>query len=409
MSFDRSADVDFREGPAHRVVAHRPDGGWTAYGIVLTLLLTAASGIVVGTAAGWVGQSFYFVLIFPLFIGMAVGFLSAFGVTWGNLRNPIIAGLLGALGGGVATVAEHHAEYRFYLAEVGQAMPGAWEWRFSPTGFASYIDARARQGVEVGRNSSTMNLGYWGSYLLWIAELGIAAGLSAAVASTAAKRPFCAACNRWKGVRQLAQLDSVRRATVETILATRVFRASGQTLDSLAGLMSVEVAECPNCGPEGTIEVRVVDTVVNSQGRTEKRELAHVSFPGDMLEESEATFHGEPAESTAVATRPLAVTPPVPRDEPPSSKPITYITLKTYAFWRSQTWELEVHRDHLKLIDALGNPLAAIPRVGGSSRIVFPAFLANVAQLGILGDDGVVRWFKRDKEAIRRIRNYLSE
>ena len=218
-------------------------------------------------------------------------------------------------------------------------------------------------------------------------------------------------CNRWKSVGGLDHLDADRRRKVRSILENRVFPASGRTLDSLKD-WKIEVAEASQLrGTDGAIEARIVDLVVD-KGRTHQREIAHVSFPGAMLEDSASEFvdDGKPAEPTAIATRPMIAAPSASPQRPTPSEPITFIVLKlSLLFWMSETWELEVHRDYMKLHDALRNPVATIPRTGGKSRFVFPDFWSNVIRLGVLGDDGVVRWFRRDKEPILRIRGYLTD
>lgn len=51
---------------------------------------------------------------------------------------------------------------------------------------------------------------------------------------------------------------------------------------------------------------------------------------------------------------------------------------------------------------------ASIPRKDASGRFVFPSFWQSVRHLGVLADNGKVTWFKRDKAAIKKIKEYLT-
>src|SRR5207248_956781 len=118
-------------------------------GVLLTLVVCVIFGILAGALAGWIGQWFYLMILFPIGIGIIVGIVAAGGVYRGKVRNVVLAGLLGAIGGCTAIATQHYVQYRTALAEVDKANPGAFAaFQFSPIEFALFIDAQAQHGVE---------------------------------------------------------------------------------------------------------------------------------------------------------------------------------------------------------------------------------------------------------------------
>ena len=64
-------------------------------------------------------------------------------------------------------------------------------------GFGGYLNFAAEQGVEIGRRSSSFNLGYGGTWVYWVLEMGLVAFFVGAALKSSADEPFCVATDSW--------------------------------------------------------------------------------------------------------------------------------------------------------------------------------------------------------------------
>ena len=129
-------------------------------------------------------------------------------VKFANLRNPLLGGLAGFVGGVAAMTMMHYFDYQSFRGEVDQRAPdirdvarlpasereteypqfenpaGARELAEAYASFPGFMNFSARQGVEIkstrGSSSSSkpLNLGFVGSYIYWAVELLIVAGIT---------------------------------------------------------------------------------------------------------------------------------------------------------------------------------------------------------------------------------------
>ena len=81
---------------------YESDGGFSALGLFLTTGVGVAVAVATGVAAAFIGRFFYAVLIFPLFIGAAVGAAQAWAVRHTKIRTPIVCVVIGEGGSGGA-------------------------------------------------------------------------------------------------------------------------------------------------------------------------------------------------------------------------------------------------------------------------------------------------------------------
>ena len=102
---------------------HRPDGGCPMSGLVMLAVACPIAGLALGVLAGVISQWFYFIILFPLCIGLGVGGIGAFVVTQGKVRSPLVCGLAGFLGGCVAVLCMHYYDYYSFENQLTEVSP----------------------------------------------------------------------------------------------------------------------------------------------------------------------------------------------------------------------------------------------------------------------------------------------
>jgi hypothetical protein len=184
----------------------------------------------------------YFVGIFPVLAGAAVGLALARGIYIGKLRNLSVATALGIVCGLSLMLAYHSFSYQIgYKEELRQASPGIPEAdlqnmsdellfvQTGQTGFLGYMGLQAKQGMtitrSVGSGTAISLNGPW-VYLFYALEALIATWMVLAFARRQTLEPFDTYTQRWYGVArrlfsvpvasQKALLDALGSAQLET-------------------------------------------------------------------------------------------------------------------------------------------------------------------------------------------------
>jgi hypothetical protein len=264
---------------------YQSDGGWTASGALFTLLTVTTAGFMIGWAVSFISQWMYFVLLFPAGMGLILGVAGNWAVHRGKVRSAQGAGLIALLGAAMVIGTMHYMQYRQFL----QAVP-IIQNRLS---FVDYMDLRATQGVTLtsghGRHGG-INLGYTGSFIYWGVELLAVAFIAMAIMATAAKSPFCNACQSWKAARLLGRVQVPMAAGIEAVRAGTIASLADHNLAPGSGPLEFTVAVCPNCGHESSVDVKLQAVSKNKKGEEVKKELAHVTYPGEALAVWEALF-----------------------------------------------------------------------------------------------------------------------
>jgi hypothetical protein len=266
---------------------YQPDGNAPFLGTLLTFAGLIGAGALVGALTGFVHQWFYLVFLFPVVMGLAVGAAGMGLVKAFKLRNSLLAGLAAVLGGVTTQTAMHYVDYQRFLGQVEEKLPGTRaELAAKGFGLPQFIDFRAREGVTIGRlghGDKGINLGYYGSYVYWGLEVLLIAGIALVMLRAAAAAPFCAACSGWKERRYLARVDTPAHEQVETLrdgelvgLLQRSWPAKGE------GLL-LKASVCPRCGADAPVDVALESHTTNEKGEKKVKELAHFTYPGDVL------------------------------------------------------------------------------------------------------------------------------
>ena len=273
--------------PRFEVQPYVPDGNFPPLGLALTLGGGLAAAVLVGFLASVIGQWFYLVILFPCLIGLALGGVGMAFIKAGKLRNPLFAGIAAALSGIMAMGTMHYVNYQRFVDTMAKALdvaPAEVEEHFS---FAKYIDSMATEGVTLSRaahNDKGMNLGYVGSYIYWLVEMAVVAGIAWAMMRTTASAPFCVGCNSWKNERRVAMIT----VPAEDLAVRAVQEGEAVSLLSCAEPIKAEglllkTAVCPHCGADGEVDISLERLTKNSKGQQQKTTVTCTTYPGEVL------------------------------------------------------------------------------------------------------------------------------
>jgi hypothetical protein len=176
----------------------------------------------------------------------------------------------------------YYTDYEIALRELQKQFPGI---QIQGT-FLEFMDARAREGVTIGRvgrgGDKGMNLGYVGSYIYWVVEIAVAAGVGLVMAKLPANTPFCTNCQAWKTEQSLGTLSVLKPVTLDILNQGDIHRFQDPHLTKDHPLI-FKAFVCPHCGEEGTVEINVQGIAVNAKGEQKAADLGTWTYPGESL------------------------------------------------------------------------------------------------------------------------------
>ena len=239
---------------------YRPSGTVPPPGLLILIVVTAIAGLIAGGLLWFADKriGFYLIVLFPIIAGLIVGFAGSTGARMGKIRNPLVAGLIGLLGGVLAGGAYHYLSFEMsFKSDVRDAIiqqsPSA---SFSPadiqqftdeflrsevndTGFVGFLKLEAKEGITITRSSRNSGIALkdgwaWGYFIV---EMLIIAGLAAIMTSSAAGEPFDERANTWfRDAVYLGGAGGDDAATLASALQSGSFEQAG-------GLVRPERAE----------------------------------------------------------------------------------------------------------------------------------------------------------------------
>jgi hypothetical protein len=273
--------------PRFETQPYRPDGSAPPAALAMTLAGVLVAAVVIGFVASFLGQWFYLVLLFPLFMGFALGGAGMGLIRVGKLRNPSLAGVAAGLGGIMLMGSMHYFDYQRALSEAAEKFHVPRAMLEANTSFFTFIDGRAEDGVRIGRvahGGDGMNLGHVGSYIYWLVEMIIVAVIAWVMMQTAAAAPFCIGCNLWKTKRPIAMIDvPEERLAVQAIQdgdVVRLLECASPVRE--VGLL-LETAACPACSDSGEVDVSLERLTKNDKGQKQTATVVRVTYPGEVL------------------------------------------------------------------------------------------------------------------------------
>ena len=299
------------------VERYRSDGHFTTPKLMQLCGALGLTGIVLGAIAAFISQYFWLIVLFPLGMGVAVGFVGVLMLTKLHIRNPAACALAGLCAGVFAMIAMHFTSYRLFESEmVNKIPPGVLlvarnleqvkanmneipeeeradiqqlvqQLEAEPTvleafqvqSFPQYMEYQAHQGVEIkgkgGGNGA--NLGYTGTWLYWGFETLLVAGMALGMMKGSAEDPYCTDENSWKGHVKFGPfqhspevLDDLKRGEVR-VLPFPVEEDKSALLITL-----YPSPEFPN---ERPVDVFLEKLVIDKQGNAKTTNLAKLTYP----------------------------------------------------------------------------------------------------------------------------------
>jgi len=261
------------------------------------LLLAAAAifgGAAIGVAVHFAGKLVYLIIVFPLLMGIAAGFLLAQAIKLGKVRNPTIAVLFAVLAAvmvyGSYWAAEYfgfRADIRTYIneeygpqdqADIDAFIDEVLIEETTMPGFTGFFRLSSMEGVTLSRVGSGsgdgINLGEVGSYIYYLIELIIILVAALGPARRAARQPFCETCEVWYGKEQyLGSFPLDQTAGVIGLLENGQFSDLGGRIGPmlLPGL-SLFTRVCETCRATNT-HVALKRITVNRKGQKEIKVL----------------------------------------------------------------------------------------------------------------------------------------
>ena len=161
-----------------------------------------------------------------------------------------------------------------------------------------YLDLQAHYGVTIGKPGRTgdkgMNLGYYGSYIYWLVELLVVAGVTYGMVYGATKEPFCAGCEQWKRPKVLGFFGTeptMAAAAVESGDLSKV-RQSNPTQEITNVRLTAHA--CDGCVDKGEADLKLELLTTNKEGKLEAKTLSHVTYPAAALPHLVTLFQQSP-------------------------------------------------------------------------------------------------------------------
>lgn len=327
--------------PSFDVHPYQPDGGYSSLGSALCIVMALIAAAIMGFVTSWIGQHFYLIILFPIGVGVVVGFTLNLAIRLGKVRSPWLGGVAGLMGGALSTVMMLFFDYQRQLSQVAQVDPQVWdrvelfeklgmdkqkprdmeqaewnEWKLlikvrKVDTFLKYIDYAAEEGVSIGRGSSKgFNLGYYGTLIYYGVEMLIIGFVAFAIGRSAAAEPYCTACNQWKVSKQLSDFviraDRVNEWLDAIRLGTPLPRKDFDVFNAEGARYVTTLYRCPACGNSNPVDVKVEEVTIGNKGQEQKAEKVFVTYPGEA----------EPV-LEALMEEPTVVEPDAPPPPPP--------------------------------------------------------------------------------------------
>jgi hypothetical protein len=161
----------------------------------------------------------------------------------------------------------------------------AWAGRLD---LGDFLSLKAEEGTvfRLKRNKIPLHGSVlWGC---WVVECLIA-GMIAGLFMNRSQSPFCVRCEQWKKERPLGRLVLPAAEATEHLtsgalgqLSAAADAATEEKDGAHRDTIAVHVAVCPQCGPDGGIEVRL-QKIKKKKDEEEKEDLVRVTYPGTAL------------------------------------------------------------------------------------------------------------------------------
>ena len=270
--------VELPPVPAFEARPYQASNGGSGLGIGLMMLAGLVAAGLIGVLASVIGQVFYLIILFPIVIGLGVGFPMAFAGKLAKVHSVPVATLVGLWCGVVAMFVMHFTDFLLFAA----GLPAGVD-----LSFLDFMDLQATAGVEIGRTGKGINLGYTGSVVYWLIEVGVVALIVAGLGVAQAESPFCVPCEQWKSAQVYGPFFADEAAAKAHVEAGRVGELA--RLPEADDTLKLTVAVCPECRSDQEIDVKLLKIKKTKDG-VSASDVCHVTYPGEALRVIRATL-----------------------------------------------------------------------------------------------------------------------
>ncbi len=239
---------------------------WTGLLLMTAVVLVGAAAI--GVVAALVGGFVFLVVLFPILMGLAGGWLLAWAVRRGKVHQVWPAALAAVVMGVLIYCIYNAGDYLRFRRDIHEAITMEYgpqdqadidlfielvlEQETGQGGYPGYLLLNAQDGVTLTRTYSANGIvlrGFW-YWVLFAVELGLVVFCIAEAAMKQARRPFCAACDRWYDREEtLGFLPGEREEAFLTLVDEQNYHGLSENLADEAALPRLAVISqtCSEC------------------------------------------------------------------------------------------------------------------------------------------------------------------
>jgi hypothetical protein len=105
-----------------------------------------------------------------------------------------------------------------------------------------------------------------------------------------AAQPFCPRCDSWKDDTTLGRLTGDPERAQKALEKGKIDALADHEPDRAHGHLLLSMSHCKFCRHRSTIDVKLQQVTKNDKGEEEKKELAHVTYPGEAIDDFEELF-----------------------------------------------------------------------------------------------------------------------
>ena len=235
-------------------------------GLLWMAAVVLIGAAVIGAAAALVGGFIFLVVVFPIFMGVAGGWMLAWAIRKGKVRSALTAVLAAVLMGVLMYGIYNAGDFLRFRRDVTEAITMEYgpqdqadidlfiemvlEDETGLSGFPGYLLLNAKDGVTLSRTYGSDGIvlnGVW-YWLLFAVELGLIIYFAAQAAVKQARQPFCAVCDRWYSASQFLGFAAVEKeAELLAGVEQHSYHPMGDVLQGDAALPRVAVL-AQTCG-----------------------------------------------------------------------------------------------------------------------------------------------------------------
>ncbi|MDJ1183861.1 hypothetical protein [Roseofilum casamattae] len=287
--------------------SYKPSNITPLSGYQWLILSAVIAGGVVGGITSFIGNFLYLIVLFPLGMGLLGGGATHIAVKQGKVRNPILAGVFGALTGFSIYGGMQGFDYLNFQRIVGRDFREEYSEELQDalaasngeiteeelvqlaidtiliehtgqSGFLGYLQFSAQQGMELSRSSSggipVNGIGVWiyrGVELLIIGTIATTGGFRAA------KQPFCETSDRWyEDPQRVGNVSDERSEEFIGFLNSDNYLKAGELINTQVDIPIPSIEVYVQLPPEdGTADsvVQLHKTSLNKDKKLELKEL----------------------------------------------------------------------------------------------------------------------------------------